>query len=619
MKSGIAPAALLALCSQVVCAQCDDWSIDDVPDFDQRREDTASVQGLPGDGGMYCGPTSALNWFAYFANRGIEQPGTLGGPRDWQAAAQYDLVTDVDLLMGVLMDTDAEKGTRGGLVPGAKAYSALFTGGDILVSGSHVWGGGESPSPELFNDYNNLGGYIQAAYGFYSSSTGGTRDGGHLISITGVWGCPLNPILFSRDPANDPANITQSQFRTSLAALTKVTGQFRQKTGETYESKTMYRLDVTDPGTVFLDSITVFLPAAAIFGSGLESAGEIKVVRPVRPAGNPMPLTQSFNKPAGTGRILDTEFDADMRWYYYVTAQGTQKSSVWRLDPLTGQSAKVITAPFDPRRIALGRFNDLYVIEGPDVVRYDLSTFPATRLADITPSLRPDDIAYNDVNDTVVILTETGGISSRRVISVPRSLTGFGTNRLLAASVSGEGFIALDDEEPGAFWVCADGSTIVRRFIPDGTSLVQTDAINHAPGARITGLNMTDGGSLVYALDGRLVELVKSTRGVWVSRPDSRWAGRAADGSVSIARSRTNWTALMDDPAFYNTPTPVLFPSQPDCIADCDGSGSLDFFDFLCFQNQFAAGDLSADCDLSWNLDFFDFLCFQNVFAGGCP
>ena len=27
-----------------------------------------------------------------------------------------------------------------------------------------------------------------------------------------------------------------------------------------------------------------------------------------------------------------------------------------------------------------------------------------------------------------------------------------------------------------------------------------------------------------------------------------------------------------------------------DCYPDCDGSGDLDFFDFLCFQNAFAAG-----------------------------
>jgi hypothetical protein len=55
-----------------------------------------------------------------------------------------------------------------------------------------------------------------------------------------------------------------------------------------------------------------------------------------------------------------------------------------------------------------------------------------------------------------------------------------------------------------------------------------------------------------------------------------------------------------------------------ECYADCDGSGTLDFFDFLCFQNAFAAGESYADCDDSGTLDFFDFLCFQNEFAAGC-
>jgi len=54
------------------------------------------------------------------------------------------------------------------------------------------------------------------------------------------------------------------------------------------------------------------------------------------------------------------------------------------------------------------------------------------------------------------------------------------------------------------------------------------------------------------------------------------------------------------------------------CAADCDGSGDLDFFDFLCFQEQFGRGDPEADCDGSGSLDFFDFLCFQEAFAAGC-
>ena len=67
--------------------------------------------------------------------------------------------------------------------------------------------------------------------------------------------------------------------------------------------------------------------------------------------------------------------------------------------------------------------------------------------------------------------------------------------------------------------------------------------------------------------------------------------------------------------------TEALMWSRPldTCYADCDGSGALDFFDFLCFQNLFALGDPGADCDGSGVLDFFDLLCFQNAFAAGCP
>jgi hypothetical protein len=60
-------------------------------------------------------------------------------------------------------------------------------------------------------------------------------------------------------------------------------------------------------------------------------------------------------------------------------------------------------------------------------------------------------------------------------------------------------------------------------------------------------------------------------------------------------------------------------PAPEPCYADCDRNQELDFFDFLCFQNLFAAGDPRADCDASGALDFFDFLCFQNEFAAGCP
>ena len=56
------------------------------------------------------------------------------------------------------------------------------------------------------------------------------------------------------------------------------------------------------------------------------------------------------------------------------------------------------------------------------------------------------------------------------------------------------------------------------------------------------------------------------------------------------------------------------------CYADCDRSGVLDIFDFLCFQNSFVLGESYAcECDPDPACDIFDFLCFQNAFVAGCP
>ncbi|MFG0283068.1 MAG: SBBP repeat-containing protein [Phycisphaerales bacterium JB039] len=89
--------------------------------------------------------------------------------------------------------------------------------------------------------------------------------------------------------------------------------------------------------------------------------------------------------------------------------------------------------------------------------------------------------------------------------------------------------------------------------------------------------------------------------------------GFAMDGAGAIYIAGYSWrdATLADF-------TTMKIPGDGACYADCDGSGALDLFDFLCFQNQFAAGDPQADCDGSGRLDFFDFLCFQNAFAAMC-
>ncbi|MCA9279681.1 MAG: hypothetical protein H6815_09990 [Phycisphaeraceae bacterium] len=55
------------------------------------------------------------------------------------------------------------------------------------------------------------------------------------------------------------------------------------------------------------------------------------------------------------------------------------------------------------------------------------------------------------------------------------------------------------------------------------------------------------------------------------------------------------------------------------CYADCDGSGALNIFDYICFGNEYAAGNAYADCDGSGSLNIFDYICFGNEYAAGCP
>ncbi|MCA9278827.1 MAG: hypothetical protein H6815_11600 [Phycisphaeraceae bacterium] len=55
------------------------------------------------------------------------------------------------------------------------------------------------------------------------------------------------------------------------------------------------------------------------------------------------------------------------------------------------------------------------------------------------------------------------------------------------------------------------------------------------------------------------------------------------------------------------------------CYADCDGSGTLNVFDYICFGNAYASNDPYADCDNSGGLNVFDYICFGNEYAAGCP
>jgi hypothetical protein len=76
---------------------------------------------------------------------------------------------------------------------------------------------------------------------------------------------------------------------------------------------------------------------------------------------------------------------------------------------------------------------------------------------------------------------------------------------------------------------------------------------------------------------------------------------------------------LRADMAMIDELEDVVIVRLNDCYADCDDSGALDVFDFLCYQDAFVAGTPYADCNGAAGLDIFDFLCFQDEFVTACP
>ncbi len=63
----------------------------------------------------------------------------------------------------------------------------------------------------------------------------------------------------------------------------------------------------------------------------------------------------------------------------------------------------------------------------------------------------------------------------------------------------------------------------------------------------------------------------------------------------------------------------MIAACSPQCLADIDGNGTLDFFDVSAFLNAYNTSDPIADLDGSGTFDFFDVSVFLNAFGDGCP
>jgi hypothetical protein len=596
-------APLLAACSVAASAsaQCD-FTRTGIPDFDQRRD------ALPADGGMYCVPTSAVNWMGYVANRGV--PTALGGPRNWQSQLNYDFVTSRINLMGAFMDTDPQDGTYGdpGL-QGLRAYVSLFAPGKFTVT---YYYGDYSVFPLTFHWV--LGNLVNVCYGYYPVNAQGrySRNGGHCITLNGIFdACDSTYALRWRDPASDNKDLdAQSTFASKVS---DASSQFFVDTdGDLHSRIRLWDLGVDSTTRRYLDCFFSINPLVVLSGGSI--LDNLHIHRPVQVLGVTPPSQQATIP--GLDSIIQVELDAQQLNAFIVTSQIIpRQQTVWRRNLATGETTEVISVNTS-LKIATGRHGHLFVMGDGSVRKYRVGDQATPLLQSIETSLVASALTYDDARDELVGVTTTD-----RLIRFPNDLSGI-INEPLPAAVEADGSVSIAiDEDLQRYYICGTASPNISvvELIP-GSPRLRINSVLLLPAVQAPDdLQFTDEETLAVIDDGQVAEFEQTAAGGWQARMGSSLTGLPAFRALAVARSRSNFIAgVHDTPAWNNRILNEGVADVPDCDADFNQDGVLNSQDFFDFLTAFFAGAPTADFNADAAINSQDFFDFLTAFFAGC-
>ncbi len=134
----------------------------------------------------------------------------------------------------------------------------------------------------------------------------------------------------------------------------------------------------------------------------------------------------------------------------------------------------------------------------------------------------------------------------------------------------------------------------------------------------------------IWSVPGGVSDTINTVENVFVQNPAAGTWRITVSADQVVEDSHGETVAIDADYALVVSPRGLSlscasptqlheFDSPTACAADCDGSGSLDQADLVCFQGKFAQGDPDADCDADGVLTVGDYTCFRDLYAAGCP
>jgi hypothetical protein len=533
------------------------YSICNVPDLDQLREDDAFVAGLPNGGKMYCAPTSAMNWMAYIANHGY--PSLLPGPGSWgpeddYLKPQYQAMTEFLLSMGELMGTHPTDGTTGGMKIGMEVWlNSLYSSGDFVVSKYHA-NGWYAP---LFIHMAKAavdGALVTPGIGWYvpwsdappeikdvmlqllgTLPKGYYRDGGHVVTMVSA----RNDFQFQQIGLHDPATpnggsaISQSAFATDVYHVIEQTDTFNGS------KRTQSRIENIG-SNAFMDG---YVTIKAKYGL-TANQNTLLLFRPILLAHDGLPtkpVVQSFSSIARRN-IVDLAVHPERTTHPYLV-EGD--NTIWQIDALTGESTRFATVG-NPTALTFGGPQQyLYVLLPNHIVAFDVDGRQQARVLLPEPLT---DIAYDSSRSRLVGVAERGD----KVFLFDDSLAPLDSVAFEARFCSGD-TSAATDARTGAVWLLCKGETVLTRLVMGDVRLaekgVEVSVIALEGAQNPTAITLDDTGHVFVSDGGLMAEYATNGRRV----VGSRFTGLPAGQHVDVLRSFSNFDPrTMNDIRFRN-------------------------------------------------------------------
>lgn len=529
-----------------------------MPDFDQVRS------GLPGDGSMYCVPTSAVNLLAYIAHHGYPDifPGDHSQPF-WHTQSAYNESTNALAVMGTLMNTSAVDGTYGG--PAEFGLNLVLDHRFIVV---HRWlNGGETPRFDDIASHLRAKHPVMACVGWYSDDgTVLSRNGGHCFAVVKVQRSGDAREITIHDPANEQSNLfTQSP---ALQQTYDIEPRFRFVNGGPRVIDKMVGY-----GSGYIDSYFAIVPLTGLATS--VDFTTLLLLNPLTFTFDDTPDVVQIPAPGIITALAPSPTDPSS---IVTTAPipGGPGSTIWKFDPETREFESLLEVD-DAQAAVFDRFGRLYVLDGRTIRCFAFVEGRLTEEASVVPTEPVKGMTYSDATDELVVIADT---MVRRF--------GPGLEELLPAVqipeevvLEGETFIASHMSARG-FFVTSEGSPAVYHLVPFEPARAEEFEVSIIAAGEVdipNGLTIADGPCIAFSDSTGKVQVwcFDAAKGVWELQPDHPLAGREAGVGVQMRRSRTNFDPeLHATPAYNNILPEETAAGTPPCAADLNDDNAVD-------------------------------------------